>query len=173
MTSRRVTGYRRGRKLELELLPIGNGQWLDRPAAEAFLAMYEHALRDGIKLAANSGHREHEHQKKLRADYERLLDIWKLTPPSERGPEPRVAAPAGWSDHEAGDAVDINRASGDDPRTQEPDSPIDKWLAAHAWKYGFLRTVRSEPWHFAHRPEAFAGTGLSMIVPAGGSPLVT
>ena len=28
-----------------------------------------------------------------------------------------------------------------------------KWLAKNGWKYGFIRTVYSEPWHFGYRPE--------------------
>jgi LAS superfamily LD-carboxypeptidase LdcB len=28
-----------------------------------------------------------------------------------------------------------------------------KWLARHGWKYGFIRTVYSEPWHFGYKPE--------------------
>jgi LAS superfamily LD-carboxypeptidase LdcB len=156
VTVRHVIGYRRGVRLGLELLPIGNGQWLDKPAAEAFLQMQQHAERDGIKLVPNSGHREHQRQKDLRATYERLLKAWQELPPSdrERTPQPVKAAPAGFSDHEAGDAVDINRAPGDNPKTKKADSPIDAWLDAHAHRYGFIRTVPSEPWHFAHRPES-------------------
>lgn len=170
--SRKVTGYRRGEPVELELVPIGNGQWLDRPAGEAFLAMQLHAHENGVELVPNSGHRDHEHQKRLRATYERLLATWQLAPPSERGKRPAIAAPAGWSDHEAGDAVDINRAPGDNLATPEPDSPIDLWLGKNAWRYGFVRTVPSEPWHYAHRPETFAGAGvLIWHGTAGGRPL--
>ena len=28
-----------------------------------------------------------------------------------------------------------------------------KWLCRHGWKYGFIRTVYSEPWHFGYKPE--------------------
>ena len=27
-----------------------------------------------------------------------------------------------------------------------------KWLCKHGWKFGFIRTVGSEPWHFGYRP---------------------
>ncbi len=164
--TRRVTGYRRGEPIDLELVSIGYGQWLDRPAAEAFLQMQAHARHYGIELVPNSGHRDHEHQRRLRATYERRLKEWQETPPSERGRKPAIAAVAGWSDHEAGDAVDINRAPGDNPNTPEPDSPIDNWLDQHAWWYGFIRTVPGEPWHYAHRPEAVPGVRRLMTMSA-------
>jgi hypothetical protein len=28
-----------------------------------------------------------------------------------------------------------------------------KWLARNGWKYGFIRTVGTEPWHFGYRPD--------------------
>lgn len=28
-----------------------------------------------------------------------------------------------------------------------------KWLARNGWKYGFIRTVSTEPWHFGYRPD--------------------
>ena len=28
-----------------------------------------------------------------------------------------------------------------------------KWMCKHGWKYGFIRTVSTEPWHFGYRPD--------------------
>ena len=39
-----------------------------------------------------------------------------------------------------------------------------KWLAKNGWKYGFIRTVYSEPWHFGYRPEK-AQNGPTAILP--------
>src|SRR5690606_15302901 len=66
---------------------------------------------------------------------------------------PAPAAPPGYSTHECGLSVDINRAPGDDPKTKEPDSPVDLWLRKHAASYGFVNDVKSEPWHWTYKPE--------------------
>jgi LAS superfamily LD-carboxypeptidase LdcB len=151
----RAAGYKRGNKIEIQLVSIGNGQCLDLPAGQAFWQMCEAALQDGIVLVPNSGYRSHERQIELRARYEREMQQFFA---GQRKAKPAKVALAGWSDHEAGDAVDINRAPGDNPSTAQPDSPIDLWLAANAHRFGFVRTVPSEPWHWAHRPELLPGT---------------
>lgn len=39
-----------------------------------------------------------------------------------------------------------------------------KWLARHGWKYGFIRTVKTEPWHFGYKPET-AKDGPTALLP--------
>ena len=39
-----------------------------------------------------------------------------------------------------------------------------KWLARHGWKYGFIRTVKTEPWHFGYKPEV-AKDGPTALLP--------
>ena len=39
-----------------------------------------------------------------------------------------------------------------------------KWLCKEGWKYGFIRTVKSEPWHFGYLPEK-AKNGPTSILP--------
>jgi len=50
-----------------------------------------------------------------------------------------VARP-GYSNHQSGDAIDLNRAH-DKGKT-------DAWLKANAAKFGFYRDVPSELWHW-------------------------
>ena len=124
----------------MELLAIGLGLFLKVEAARAFIAMREAAEKDGITLRPNTAFRTMEHQQELYAAYS-----------SGNGP---LAAKPGYSNHQSGLSVDINRAPGDNKRTKKPDSPIDLWLQANAAKYGFYNDVKSEPWHYTYLPES-------------------
>lgn len=76
---------------------------------------------DNPRLQLNSGFRTRSQQEAL---YQRYLN---------GGP---IAAKPGTSQHEKGMAADIGPAS------------EYGWLAANAGRYGLVRTVKSEPWHF-------------------------
>jgi hypothetical protein len=54
-----------------------------------------------------------------------------------------LAARPGWSNHQHGIALDIRVAD-------RPDHYA--WLAANAQRFGFVRTVPSERWHWEYRP---------------------
>ncbi len=109
---------------------IPGGEVLRRDAAKAFLRMHAAARADGLRLWANSGYRTAREQRLL---YERY----------RKGLGPRAARP-GQSNHQRGTAVDL--FVGDE------ESPLYRWLAAHACRHGFRRTVPSEPWHWEYRP---------------------
>jgi LAS superfamily LD-carboxypeptidase LdcB len=102
--------------------------------------------RDRIVLRVNSGFRTVDEQKKLYKAYE---DDQKL-PEWKRAGLLRPCRP-GFSEHNLGVALDINR-SHDDPDGDGPmRSRTDDWLDAHADEYGFYRSVPGEPWHWRHR----------------------
>lgn len=144
-------GYRKGKPFEVELLPIPGGREGTKPelsaeAAQAFHAMYAAAKADGIELVVNSAFRPHVKQVLLYERYKADLAAF------EKGEwsKPMPVAKPGYSLHESGYAVDINRALGDNPKTPENDSPTDFWLRDNAHKYGFYRTVKVEPWHWEY-----------------------
>ena len=64
---------------------------------------------------------------------------------------PATAVP-GRSSHNSGLAVDFNTGS----KTGKISSPLDQtvysWLIINAWRFGFIRTVPSEEWHWEYRP---------------------
>lgn len=137
----KATGYKKGRQIELVLALIPGGFYLEETAAKKFKEMYAAAKKDRILLKVNTAFRTMEHQKKFYAKYEAGIA-------AGRNPAP-VARP-GYSNHQSGIAVDINRAPGDDPKTAAPDSPVDLWLASNASLFGFYRTVKKEPWHWEY-----------------------
>lgn len=93
-------------------------------AALAFVEMATAARLSGITLVPTSGFRTFEAQAALYRDYQR-----------GRGP---LAAKPGFSNHQSGHAIDID--------TRSP--LIRRWLWQHSARFGFVRTVPSERWHF-------------------------
>lgn len=140
-----AAGYVAGKKQPITLWSVGRGHALRADAAAYFLAMAQAAREAGIELVVNSSFRSMEKQTALYAKYQAdLADFVRKSRPTKPTP---VARP-GYSNHQSGVAVDINRAPGDNLATVEPDSPIDKWLAENASRFGFKQTVPREPWHW-------------------------
>lgn len=127
---RTVTGYVNGSPRQITLGSIPNGKELRSDAAAAYNRMYAAARAQGITLKVNSGFRTMAEQQALYRAY--LNGTGNL------------AAKPGYSNHQGGIAVDIN-VGGTGTSTY-------RWLAANAHKYGFTRTVPSEPWHWEFRP---------------------
>jgi zinc D-Ala-D-Ala carboxypeptidase len=123
---------------DLDLVEIAPGKYLARKAAEAFERMKLAAFGDGLTLIVNTAWRSRAYQESLRRRYEVQLAAWEKN--GKKGPRPPPAAKPGKSKHELGLAVDLNRA--------HDNGVTDAWLAANAGRYGFKRTVASEPWHW-------------------------
>ena len=130
--STKVWGYVKGVPTELEVEPIGGGFLLRSDAAKAFRAMQADANSDGVLLKVNTAFRTQAEQEKLYADF-------------KAGVRTAVAAEPGFSNHQGGIAVDIETAGGA--------NAAFRWLTANAAKYSYVRTVRSEPWHWEYRPD--------------------
>ncbi len=75
-------------------------------------------------------------------DGKNVGDSYNVTPQSKHF-EPLTAA-SYKSPHGRSRACDFSTANAT--------SPGYKWLCKHGWKFGFIRTVSSEPWHFGYRP---------------------
>lgn len=143
-------GWTQGEKRVIALWPIDATNYLQKDAAAYFLAMKESAKASGLDLFVNSAWRSHEKQTALYKQYQ--LDLTAYLK-KQRPTKPSIVARPGFSNHESGVAVDINRAPGDNLATPEPDSPTDKWLNANAAQFGFKRTVPSEAWHWEFDPK--------------------
>jgi len=124
---------------------------LHHAAAEQFLAMVAAAQRQGIQLAALSGYRSQDEQRRL------FFDI-KANRGQTASVRAEVSAPPGYSEHHTGYAIDIGDA--DHPQTHlEPtfaDTPAYDWLVNNAAYYGFELSfppdndqgIAFEPWHW-------------------------
>ena len=120
---------------------VGNNQYLEASRAEAFLAMQAAAKQDGVTLLPVSGFRSVAEQTVLYAKYVARLYA-----------APKVAKP-GYSNHSAGDALDIQippaGTAPDDPRRIE--SREYQWLQRNGPKFGFNNdfAAHRETWHFS------------------------
>jgi hypothetical protein len=132
---RAALGYRDGRRQEISVVDLDTAA-VEIRTAEAFLAMREAAAENGIDLWVLSGFRTREAQA-------RLYRAWK------KGRGNKAARP-GRSNHQSGRALDLIVA----------EAGTGEWLALHAQRFGFKRTVPSEPWHweFVEAPRARSAT---------------
>ncbi len=72
----------------------------------------------------------------------------------------KVVAIPGTSEHQLGLAVDLTDASYDKLNEQQEKTPVQQWLMAHCWEYGFIlrypngKTEKTgiiyEPWHYRY-----------------------
>ncbi|WP_426751883.1 M15 family metallopeptidase [Myxococcus sp. Y35] len=115
-----------------KLVRLKNGQMLHRDAAAAYQRMKAEARTKNIYLWVRSGYRSHAKQRRL---YERY----------RKGKGPQAAKP-GRSNHQRGLAVDLVIGG--------VKTPTYEWLVSNACRFGFKRTVRSEPWHWEYRPRS-------------------
>lgn len=125
------TKPRRPKAKGARLVPVNKrGELLHHAAAAAFLRMSTEARTTGVSLWVTSGYRSRREQRWLYNRY-------------RKGLGPKAARP-GRSNHQRGLAVDL--VVGD------VTTPTYEWLASNACRFGFKRTVASEPWHWEYRP---------------------
>lgn len=116
--------------------------------------MQADAAKDGVLITLNSGFRQFADQVRLRRqnviDKSKVKDDHYLLTAKSTEFKPPTAIP-GWSNHQDGTAFDFSTTW----------KGVYEWLVKHAIKYGLVRTVQSEVWHWEMRP----GTGMFDVVP--------
>jgi D-alanyl-D-alanine carboxypeptidase len=133
-------------------VPHTNPPILRRGAATATERLFAAAGREGVHLASNSTYRPYVDQQRIYASDRHRLGV--------AGAD-RLTARPGYSEHQTGLAIDIGTASRHcdlDPCFAA--TPEGRWLAANAWRYGFLLRypegqeqvtgIEFEPWHFRY-----------------------
>ena len=97
-------------------------------AVEALFAAF--ARETGLRMQSNSAYRSYAEQ---RAEYIRFTRALGASEAGETTAEP------GYSEHETGLAIDVGAPnSGCDARACFADTSQAKWLAANAWRFGFI-----------------------------------
>jgi hypothetical protein len=117
------TAYVKGKASTIKLITVG-GKPVSRATGHAFLKMQKAAHAAGVHLAINSGFRTMSEQQYF---YDCYL--------SKKCNNGNLAAKPGFSNHQSGIALDMTTSS---------------WLAKNGTKFGFVRTVPSEPWHWEY-----------------------
>lgn len=106
---------------------------LTEPMVQPYLDMVAAAKKDKMSIYISSGFRSYHEQKALRHRYDTV-------------PGAALAAKPGFSKHQNGTALDI-------PVSNSTKSDRYLWLAENATLHGYLRTVKSEPWHWEYLPD--------------------
>ena len=132
-----------------------DGVALDEVVAVAYLKMKEAASKEGIKISLTSGFRP-AYGPNLTAKTEKGKTI-KITTQEylyngwiAKKPGFNLAAAPGKSNHGNGIALDLTTGS---RKKRSLNSSVYKWLVTNSWKFGFVRAVKSEEWHFEYKPD--------------------
>ena len=115
--------YQAGKPFSIQVIHVG-GKPTTKATGHAFLKMQAAANAEGVRLSLTSGFRTMEEQKHLYACY--------LNKNCNNG---NLAARPGYSNHQSGLALDVSTST---------------WLARNASKFGFVRTVSQESWHYEY-----------------------
>jgi D-alanyl-D-alanine carboxypeptidase len=151
---------------------LNRGQQIRAIVIPDLAAMAQAAAKAGTPIAVASGYRSYSDQA---ATFNKWVGIL--------GPQKALIGSArpGHSEHQLGLAIDFQAKGGKLPwdgyYDWSKDTPAGKWLAAHAWQYGFIMSYPAhhvspaktcygfEPWHYRYvgRDEAAAihSSGLS------------
>ena len=139
-----------------DLTPVGNGQYMRAEAAAALSHMFDDAKAAGLTLTAGSGYRSYDTQVSVYAS--EVRNFGQTVADSE-------SARPGFSEHQTGWAIDIS-GGGCNIEDCFGTTPQGKWVAANAYKYGFIQRYttansastgyRAESWHFRYVGPALA-----------------
>jgi len=133
-----------------------DGSAVNVKVAQAYLTMRDAALKDGIKLKISSGFRspydtintKSEKGVTVKASSQKYLyDSYKAGKPGFN-----LAAEPGKSNHGNGIGFDLNTGGSSEKRFSNVNRNIYEWLVKNSWKYGFVRSVKKEEWHYDYLP---------------------
>ena len=143
-----------------ELTRLRNGQAIDSRAYPALQAMMDDARAAGLQPLICSSYRTWDTQERLfEAEVRRWLARGYIGEDAEAQAAMWVARP-GTSEHQLGLAVDIVDLSYQVLDEGQENTPVQQWLMAHCWEYGFilryptdqsgLTGIGYEPWHYRY-----------------------
>lgn len=121
----------------------GKNNLIRKEAYEAFVKMVDAALLDNIIIYNMSAYRSYEYQNNLYNNYSKL------------GNPDNYSARPGYSEHQTGLCLDVNKVDDSFDNTNE-----SNWLKNNAYKYGFILRFpkdkeditgyKYEPWHYRY-----------------------
>lgn len=140
-----------------DLVTVGGGQQLRKEAATALQELISAAKADGLGISPLSGYRSYNTQVSVYNN--------EVVTNGQAVADTQSARP-GTSEHQTGLAIDVG-GGGCGIEDCFGDTPSGKWVAANAYKYGFvvryttgkqsITGYRAEPWHIR-----YIGTELSI-----------
>lgn len=138
--------YRNGNITGITTVSFLTGQKVADVYKDKIQALITGAKLDNVVVTIGSGFRTQDEQITERIknvkDKSRKTDMNYIMSEPSSSFYPVTARP-GYSNHQSGQAVDFNV-------TGFPE--VYKWLVRNAIKFGFIRTVLSERWHWEYLP---------------------
>lgn len=136
----------------LRLAGTSSSMKLRKEAASALTHLFTAAESNGTPLRLSSGYRSYTYQVGL---YNGYVDK------EGQGSADAESARPGYSEHQAGLAVDVGNLNGScEVKACFGDSPAGQWVAANSYKYGFIvrypvgltevTGYEYEPWHLRY-----------------------
>ena len=141
---------------EITFTELSNGQKVDSRIYPDLQAMFDAARAAGLQLFVREGYRTQEEQQQIMDErIQRYVKEGNTQAEAKKLAEEYVAVP-GTSEHQLGLSVDINP----EDSSQEAKDKVYSWLAANAYKYGFIKRypsdkvditgISNEPWHYRY-----------------------
>ena len=125
-TERSDNGYTSGSRTPISVVKV-DARPVEVDTANAYIAMQEAAKRAGVNVRIVSGFRTNAEQTYF---YNCHINC--------NCNDCNLAARPGYSNHQSGHALDLNHR----------DAGVLNWLNNNGARFGFRRTVPSEPWHW-------------------------
>ena len=141
--------YKSGKLTGNEPYIMLQGKKIVKSYYEPLMQMIESAKKDGVSPRLNEAYREIDEQLFLRRKNEKEdFTENELMVNASSNYKPLTAKP-GSSIHHRGAAFDFQTAQGR--------NKAYAWLVKNAIKFGFVRTVKSETWHWEYQPWTYTG----------------
>ncbi len=167
--------YRTNSQVPITLCAIGSAL-VNVKIAPAFLDMQAAAKKAGITLSINSAFRSPYDSINTKStkgvsvkasSQQYLYDGWIAKKPGFN-----LAAKPGASNHGNGIGLDLSAGGKSSGRYINVVEKTYEWLVKNSWRYGFVRAVANEEWHFDYRPD-IAAKGPYAKLPAKDTGAVT
>lgn len=133
-----------------------DGKPVNIKIADAVLDMKASAKKDGINLIVTSGFRpgfnpsiNTKSQSGVKITAQSQEELYQQNCVGKARCSPATAS-AGRSKHGNGIAVDFNTGSRTGKIRSKLNNDVYSWLVKNSWRFGFVRTVASEEWHFEY-----------------------
>lgn len=143
-----------------QLVTVENGYQVDQRCAAALSDLLAACRAEGLQPVLCSAYRTQEKQASLYQNLVTKRQAQGLSLAQARESAAVEVAIPGTSEHQLGLAVDIVDASYQVLDHAQEDTPVQQWLLAHCWDYGFvlryppdkgeLTGIIYEPWHYRY-----------------------
>ena len=135
-----------------------DGKPVNVKIADSVLDLLEAAKKAGLSVRINSGFRP-DYYPNISAKSESGVSVSAQSQEElykqncKNGTCDPATAKPGNSKHGSGIAIDFNTGSRESVKFKPLNTEVYKWMIKNSWKFGFLRTVGSEEWHYEYWPE--------------------